>query len=113
MREKFLKGAGGEDGERKKEKKDRKDREKAERRKIREEEEELEPEGDAWQTQGKAFQPKPKMFAKDADINTSVVLKKLSEILAARGKKGRFLSSFDKVLKYLGCSTYFLPFFFN
>lgn len=88
LREKFLKGAGGEDGERKKEKKDRKDREKAERRKIREEEEELEPEGDAWQTQGKAFQPKPKMFAKDADINTSVVLKKLSEILAARGKKG-------------------------
>lgn len=31
---------------------------------------------------------KPKMFAKDADINTTVVLKKLSEILAARGKKG-------------------------
>lgn len=28
------------------------------------------------------------MFAKDADINTAVVLKKLSEILAARGKKG-------------------------
>ncbi|XP_067137495.1 eukaryotic translation initiation factor 3 subunit C isoform X2 [Centruroides vittatus] len=31
---------------------------------------------------------KPKMFAKDAEINHQVVLKKLTEILAARGKKG-------------------------
>lgn len=28
------------------------------------------------------------MFAKDAEINHAVVLKKLNEILAARGKKG-------------------------
>lgn len=97
MKEKFLKGAGGDDGERKKEKKDRKDRDKAQRRKDREEEEELEPEGDAWQVHGKAFQAKPKMFAKDADINTSVVLKKLSEILAARGKKGNFKILLSKI----------------
>lgn len=31
---------------------------------------------------------KPKMFAKDAEINHQVVLKKFNEILAARGKKG-------------------------
>lgn len=30
---------------------------------------------------------KPKMFAKDAEINITAVLKKLSEIIAARGKK--------------------------
>jgi len=30
---------------------------------------------------------KPKMFAKDAEINISAVLKKLYEIIAARGKK--------------------------
>lgn len=86
----FLKGTGGEDDERKKrEKKERKDKEKAQRRKDREEEEDLEMEGgDTWQVQGKATQAKPKMFAKDADINTAVVLKKLGEILAARGKKG-------------------------
>lgn len=30
---------------------------------------------------------KPKMFAKDAEINIGAVLKKLSEIIAARGKK--------------------------
>lgn len=85
-----MKVAGGDDDERKKkEKKERKDREKGARRKEREEEEDLDTEGgDAWQVQGKATQAKPKMFAKDADINTGVVLKKLSEILAARGKKG-------------------------
>ncbi|XP_073722648.1 eukaryotic translation initiation factor 3 subunit C isoform X1 [Misgurnus anguillicaudatus] len=31
---------------------------------------------------------KPKMFAKGTEINTAVVIKKLSEILQARGKKG-------------------------
>ena len=103
LKDKFLKVAGGEDDERKKkEKKDRKDKEKAQRRKDREEEEEeLEMEGgDAWQVQGKATQAKPKMFAKDADINTAVVLKKLSEILAARGKKGQFLKGSSSILLY-------------
>lgn len=31
---------------------------------------------------------KPKMFAKGTEINTAVVVKKLNEILQARGKKG-------------------------
>lgn len=96
LKEKFLKVAGG-DEDKKKEKKDRKDKEKAQRRKDREEEEELEMEGgDGWQVQGKATQAKPKMFAKDADINTGVVLKKLFEILAARGKKGNNLKLYWK-----------------
>ena len=103
MKEKFLNKAGGEDDERKKkEKKDRKDREKAQRRKDREEEEVEEMEGgDAWQVQGKATQAKPKMFAKDADINTAVVLKKLGEILAARGKKGKNYLSFKSISSLL------------
>jgi len=94
MKEKFLKVAGGDDDDRKKkEKKDRKDKEKAQRRQQREEEEEAESAeatGGEWKRVkgGVATQAKPKMFAKDADINTEVVLKKLSEILAARGKKG-------------------------
>lgn len=80
-----------EEERRKREKKERKDKEKAQRRKEREEEDEAnELGGEAWQVQGKGLQAKPKMFAKDADINTSVVVKKLSEILAARGKKGEF-----------------------
>lgn len=84
-----MKSSSGRDEENKKEKKERKDKEKAQRRKEREEEDKLEFEGDKdWQVIGKATQAKPKMFAKDADINTGVVLKKLSEILAARGKKG-------------------------
>lgn len=33
-------------------------------------------------------QEKPKMFAKGTEINTTVVVKKLNEILQARGKKG-------------------------
>ena len=33
-------------------------------------------------------QEKPKMFAKGTEINTVVVVKKLHEILQARGKKG-------------------------
>ena len=34
------------------------------------------------------LQEKPKMFAKGTEINTTVVVKKLNEILQARGKKG-------------------------
>lgn len=34
------------------------------------------------------LQEKPKMFAKGTEINVPVVVKKLNEILQARGKKG-------------------------
>lgn len=42
----------------------------------------------AWETVPKyGASEKPKMFAKDAEIDLSVVLNKLSEVMAARGKK--------------------------
>lgn len=37
---------------------------------------------------GAQYQEKPKMFAKGTEINVPVVVKKLNEILQARGKKG-------------------------
>ncbi|XP_031784464.1 eukaryotic translation initiation factor 3 subunit C [Nasonia vitripennis] len=64
----------------------RKDRKKEDRKKKREEDD---GEGE-WETvKGGVAIPseKPKMFAKDAEINTGAVLKKLNEIIAARGKK--------------------------
>ncbi|XP_065166678.1 LOW QUALITY PROTEIN: eukaryotic translation initiation factor 3 subunit C-like [Atheta coriaria] len=66
----------------------RKDRKDKERRKAKREEDD---DGDGeWETvKGGVAIPseKPKMFAKDAEIDLSLVIKKLSEIMAARGKK--------------------------
>ncbi|CAH1233219.1 EIF3C [Branchiostoma lanceolatum] len=70
---------------RKQEKKERKAREQ------RREEEERELEEGEWtevQRGAPMAMEKPKMFAKGTEINHAVVLKKLNEILAARGKKG-------------------------
>lgn len=52
-------------------------------------EKELEDDGEGeWETVPKyGTSEKPKMFAKDAEIDLSVVLNKLSEVMAARGKK--------------------------
>ncbi|CAB0029315.1 unnamed protein product [Trichogramma brassicae] len=64
----------------------RKDRKEKDRRHKREEDD---GEGE-WETvKGGVAIPseKPKMFAKDEEINTVAVLKKLNEIIAARGKK--------------------------
>lgn len=44
---------------------------------------------------------KPKMFAKDAEINHAAVVKKLNEILAARGKKGTDRSEQIELLQEL------------
>jgi len=44
---------------------------------------------------------KPKMFAKDAEINHVVVVRKLNEILAARGKKGTDRSEQIELLQEL------------
>lgn len=92
IREKFLKKTGGtqEDDEEKQRLKEerRKDRKDKERRKAKREEDD---DGDGeWETvKGGVAIPseKPKMFAKDAEIDLSLVIKKLSEIMAARGKK--------------------------
>ncbi|XP_053617384.1 eukaryotic translation initiation factor 3 subunit C [Plodia interpunctella] len=45
--------------------------------------------GGEWETvrKGAATSDKPKMFAKDSDIDTALVVKKLGEISAARGRK--------------------------
>lgn len=91
MRERFLKRTTEKDDDDEKEKKKddrRKERKDRDKRKLRREDEEDE-EGE-WETvKGGVAIPseKPKMFAKDAEIDLSLVIKKLSEIIAARGKK--------------------------
>uniref|UniRef100_A0A8B9K8J9 Eukaryotic translation initiation factor 3 subunit C n=1 Tax=Astyanax mexicanus TaxID=7994 RepID=A0A8B9K8J9_ASTMX len=71
---------------------DRKKRSKKKERAEEEAEEEaLEMEGGEWEkVKGGVplVKEKPKMFAKGTEINTTVVVKKLNEILQARGKKG-------------------------
>lgn len=74
------------DEDKAKRKEQRKERKEKERKKKRDEDD---GEGE-WETvKGGVAIPseKPKMFAKDAEINIGAVLKKLSEIIAARGKK--------------------------
>ncbi|XP_046841238.1 eukaryotic translation initiation factor 3 subunit C-like [Xenia sp. Carnegie-2017] len=75
------------DGEDKKEKKVRKERQIKPKAKIDDAEE---VDGAEWkEVKSSHTSEKPKMlFAKDTEINPSVVLKKLHEILNARGKKG-------------------------
>ncbi|XP_034070478.1 eukaryotic translation initiation factor 3 subunit C isoform X3 [Gymnodraco acuticeps] len=59
------------------------------KKKERIEEEAEEEGGEAWQeVKGGMVMEKPKMFAKGTEINVPVVVKKLNEILQARGKKG-------------------------
>ncbi|KAL7302093.1 hypothetical protein TKK_0005322 [Trichogramma kaykai] len=77
---------GGDDEQKQVKKDHRKDRKEKDRKKKREEDD---GEGE-WETvKGGVAIPseKPKMFAKDAEINNAAVLKKLNEIIAARGKK--------------------------
>lgn len=88
IRERFIKKAADkeEEEDKAKRKEQRKERKEKERKKKRDEDD---GEGE-WETvKGGVAIPseKPKMFAKDAEINIPAVLKKLSEIIAARGKK--------------------------
>ncbi|XP_057332990.1 eukaryotic translation initiation factor 3 subunit C [Microplitis mediator] len=88
IRERFIKKATDKDDDEDKAKKkeQRKERKDKERKKKRDEDDD---EGE-WETvKGGLVVPseKPKMFAKDAEINVPAVLKKLGEIIAARGKK--------------------------
>uniref|UniRef100_UPI00398EDF53 eukaryotic translation initiation factor 3 subunit C-like protein n=1 Tax=Pristiophorus japonicus TaxID=55135 RepID=UPI00398EDF53 len=91
---KFLKKQPTEEEKRAAEKKrDDKMKKRMERKdkKRNEEEDEEDTEGGEWKpVKGGApmVSEKPKMFAKGTEINHAVVLKKLSEILQARGKKG-------------------------
>ncbi|XP_066521643.1 eukaryotic translation initiation factor 3 subunit C [Hoplias malabaricus] len=77
-------------GDRKKEERKKRSKKK-ERLEDEGEEEGLEAEGGEWEkVKGGVplVKEKPKMFAKGTEINTGVVVKKLNEILQARGKKG-------------------------
>ncbi|XP_017794023.1 PREDICTED: eukaryotic translation initiation factor 3 subunit C isoform X2 [Habropoda laboriosa] len=88
IRERFIKRVTDkeEEEDKAKRKEQRKERKEKERKKKKDEDD---GEGE-WETvKGGVAIPseKPKMFAKDAEINVAAVLKKLSEIIAARGKK--------------------------
>lgn len=89
VRERFLKRTTEKEEEEaaKKEKKERNKERKEKERKQRKEEDE-DGEG-VWERVKGGIIPteKPKMFAKDAEIDVNVVVTKLNEIIAARGKK--------------------------
>ena len=89
LREKFLKKTS--DKEDKKDKKTKKEdksaRSKKEARQRILEEDEDEDEDDDWIKVDRGAVDKPKMFDKDAEITHELVIKKLREIMAARGKK--------------------------
>ncbi|XP_069044497.1 eukaryotic translation initiation factor 3 subunit C isoform X2 [Lepisosteus oculatus] len=87
------------EGDRRSVDKKKESRKKGHRRRDRPEEGEGEEEGGEGEGEGEGewekvkggaplVKEKPKMFAKGTEINTAVVLKKLNEILQARGKKG-------------------------
>lgn len=81
-----------EDGDRQPERKKEKRKPKQRLERTEEEEaEDLQDEEQGWEkVKGGVplVKEKPKMFAKGTEINTAVVVKKLNEILQARGKKG-------------------------
>ncbi|KAG1714274.1 Eukaryotic translation initiation factor 3 subunit C [Nymphon striatum] len=82
---KFLKKASEKDADAEEEKRKRR-----ERRTLRSKKKDEEEEDGGWETVKSGaprLMEKPKMFAKDAEINHQLVVKKLNEILAARGKR--------------------------
>ncbi|KAL7990043.1 hypothetical protein Chor_012709 [Crotalus horridus] len=88
---KFLKKIGTEEEKRILERKKEEKAKKKQDRKSKKYEDDEEDEGGEWEkvTGGVPLvKEKPKMFAKGTEINHAVVVKKLNEILQARGKKG-------------------------
>ena len=90
LRDKFLKKAPRE-GDSKEAKREAKKEKKKNKEKLRDLSEESDSDdertGEKWQTVDRGGLEKPKMFEKDAEINHEAVIKKLHEIMAARGKK--------------------------
>ncbi|EDS41375.1 eukaryotic translation initiation factor 3 subunit 8 [Culex quinquefasciatus] len=83
IRERFLKRPekeDGDDGEKKKEKKKTKETKDSRKKKRVEDDDD-----EGWESS--ATSEKPKMFAKDAEIDVALVVNKLNEVMAARGKK--------------------------
>merc|ERR1711874_831694 len=97
LREKFLKKSGsggkgesgeGNDRETRKAMKDEKSKKKIKgKHHTIDEEDEDDDEDDDWVKVDRGAADKPKMFEKDAEINHQLVIQKLKEIMAARGKK--------------------------
>ncbi|XP_035212383.1 eukaryotic translation initiation factor 3 subunit C-like [Stegodyphus dumicola] len=101
---KFLKRPGEKDEQKEITKREKKrDKERRERKRDDDDEGWEEVKGGA-----PIIMEKPKMFAKDAEINHQVVLKKFNEILAARGKKGTDRSEqIDLLIELLNvCETH-------
>uniref|UniRef100_A0A0K8TT22 Eukaryotic translation initiation factor 3 subunit C n=1 Tax=Tabanus bromius TaxID=304241 RepID=A0A0K8TT22_TABBR len=89
IRERFLKRTT-EKEEKEDDGAEKKARKKVKEGKIRRKREEEDEEEGEWETVTKGpatSAEKPKMFAKDAEIDTPLVLNKLNEIMSARGKK--------------------------
>lgn len=88
IRERFLKRPekeDGDDGEKKKEKKKTKETKDSRKKKRVEDDDD-----EGWEVvngKSSATSEKPKMFAKDAEIDVALVVNKLNEVMAARGKK--------------------------
>eukprot|EP00093_Oithona_nana_P003028 03028.XXX_116763_115000_1 [CDS] Oithona nana genome sequencing. len=86
LRERFLKKTSGPGDDDKKERKAKEKAAKKKEKKIMEEDED-DDEEDGWIKVDGGGADKPKMFEKDAEINHELVVKKLREIMAARGRK--------------------------
>lgn len=80
----FVRKAPG-DEKKKKDKGEKKKRDKPKRDKTIEED--SDEDGEGWETVDRGAVEKPKMFDKDTEITHEAVIKKLHEIMAARGKK--------------------------
>lgn len=85
IRERFLKKNTDKDDDEKKDRK--KGRTDKPRKQKKDEGDDSEGEWEYVTTGAKVPSEKPKMFAKDAEINIEAVMKKLAEVVAARGKK--------------------------
>ncbi|XP_072454602.1 eukaryotic translation initiation factor 3 subunit C isoform X2 [Notamacropus eugenii] len=86
---KFLKKESTTDKKAAEKKREDKAKKKHDRKSKRLDEEEEDNEGGEWErVRGGAPLVKPKMFAKGTEITHAIVVKKLNEILQARGKKG-------------------------
>jgi len=68
-------------------KKKQRDKGDKEKRALRKKDRDLDDEDGTWTTVDRGAVEKPKMFDKDAEINHQLVIKKLQEIVSARGKK--------------------------
>ena len=86
LREKFLKKTTDKDKDKDKDKAEKKGKSKSRKVKVLDEDED-EDEDDDWIKVDRGALEKPKMFDKDAEITIDLVVKKLREIMAARGKK--------------------------